>query len=155
MSSDELFTIPALQSLFTKEPLRSDDRWARRCRSSVRFQIWTISLYNFPQTGAIVVRSDHSSHPQKTCSHFPVHCSLVSASKALAPSDKLKREQWVAAFIMASCVASPQRRRSWFGEAKGMMQSIEVALVAKAEQALLGAELAVPSLGLRLPPQSL
>lgn len=155
MSSDEIFTIPALQSLFTKEPLRSDDRWGRRCRSSVRFQTWTVSLYNFPQTGAIVVRSDHSAHPQKTCSHFPVDSALVGASKALAPLDKFAREQWVMAFIMASCIASPQRRRSWFGEAKGMMQSIELSLVARAEQALLGAEISVPSLGVRLPPQSL
>ena len=155
MSSDELFTIPALQSLFTKEPLRSDDRWGRRCRSSVRFQTWTVSLYNFPQTGAVVVRSDHSSHPQKTSSHFPIDCSLVGASKAIAPSDKLAREQWIIAFIMASTIASPLVREDWFGEASPMMESIERALVARAERALLGAELAKPSLGVRLAPQSL
>ena len=155
MSSDKLFTIPALQSLFAKEPLRSHDLWARRCRSSIRFRTWTVSLYNFPQIGAIVVRRDSSTHPQKACSHFTVDSALVSASKALAPGDKLAREQWIMAFVMASCIASPQRRGRWFGEAKGMMQSIEVALVARAEQALLGAELATPSLGIRLPPQSI
>ena len=155
MNSDKLFTIPALQSLFKMEPLRPDEQWKRRCRSSVRFLTWSISLYNLPGTGVIFLRSDDSLRPRKTCSHFPLDTALVRSATALAPRGKMLRDQWIMAFIMASCIASPQRRGRWFCNAKGMMHSIELALVAEGERALLGVEVAMPSLGAELAKQRL